>query len=77
MALNTQKISRIVVLGINTPLTLMKRNMNWLEDTTRPHHRIGQSQLQQLSGVDHVEVGSQFNRTKSLNFVLQAFTGPL
>ena len=72
-----QKMSRMVVLEINTPLTLMKRNMNWLEDIARPHHRIGQSQPQQLSRVDHAEVGSQFNRTKSLDFNLQAFAGPL
>ena len=38
-----QKISRMVVLGINTPWTLMKRNMNGLEDMARPHHRIGKS----------------------------------
>ena len=33
-----------------------------VEDIARPHHRIGQSQPQQVSRVDHAEVGSQINR---------------
>ena len=45
----------------------MKRNMNWLEDMARPHHRVGQSEPQQLSRVDHAEVGSQFKRLTDMS----------
>ncbi|GAV80268.1 Occludin_ELL domain-containing protein [Cephalotus follicularis] len=34
-----------------------------IEDMTRSQHRVVQSQPQHLSGVDHPEVGSQFNRS--------------
>ncbi|KAJ0007634.1 hypothetical protein Pint_28897 [Pistacia integerrima] len=53
--------------GKTSPLNLsigVKRTPeNRIEDSTRTHHRPMQSQPQDLSRVDHAEVGSQFNKS--------------